>query len=56
MLSSGLITAKASIHEVFGILIAVGVALYTYHKKTNPLYPIFFAIVLGVVAGKLGYF
>ena len=56
MLSSGLITAKASIHEVFGVLIAVGIALYTYHKKTNPLYPIFFAIVVGVVAGKLGYF
>jgi chromate transporter len=56
MISSGLVTAKASIHETFGVLIAIGVALYTSYKKTNPLYPIFFAVVLGVIAGKLGYF
>ena len=56
MISSGLVTAKASIHEIFGVVIAVGVALYTYHKKTNPLYPIFASIALGILAGKLGYF
>lgn len=56
MISSGLVTARASIHEIFGVVIAVGVALYTYHKKTNPLYPIFVSIVLGVLAGQLGYF
>jgi chromate transporter len=54
MLSSGLVTAKASIHSVFGVLIAAGVALYSYHKKTNPLYPIFVSVFLGILAGRLG--
>lgn len=55
MISSGLVTAKASIHSIAGVAIAVGVAAYTYHKKTNPLYPIFASILLGIVAGRLGY-
>ncbi|MFN0004337.1 MAG: chromate transporter [Burkholderiaceae bacterium] len=55
MLSSGLVTAKASIHSAFGIMIAIGVALYSYHKKTNPLYPIFASVLIGILAGRLGY-
>ncbi len=55
MISSGLVTAKASIHSMVGVAIAVGVAAYTFHKKTNPLYPIAVSIALGILAGRMGY-
>ncbi|HWG06966.1 MAG TPA: chromate transporter [Beijerinckiaceae bacterium] len=55
IVASALVTAQAAITAPFGIVIAFGVALYIAFTKTNPLIPLFVAIVCGIVAGRLGY-
>jgi chromate transporter len=54
MLASGLITAQVAITGATGIVLALGVAATVAFTRMNPLLPLLGAIVLGVVAGRLG--
>ena len=38
-----------------GIFIAAGVAIFVALTKQNPLIPILLSILVGVIAGRLGY-
>ena len=55
IIASAVVTGKAAITAPFGIVIAFGVGLYVAFKRTNPLIPLFAAILCGIVAGRLGY-
>ena len=55
MMASALITAKIAVDGVIGIFIAAGVAISVSLTKQNPLIPIVLSIVVGVIAGRLGY-
>ena len=55
MMASALITAKIAVDGVIGIFIAAGVAIFVALTKQNPLIPIVLSIVVGVIAGRLGY-
>lgn len=55
VLASAVVTAKAAITEYLGVALAIGVALHVTLTKTNPLVPLFAAIAIGIVGGRLGY-
>ena len=55
MMASALITARIAVDGVIGIFIAAGVAIFVALTKQNPLIPIVLSIVVGVIAGRLGY-
>ena len=55
MMASALITAKIAVDGVIGIFIAAGVAVFVALTKQNPLIPIVLSLVVGVIAGRLGY-
>jgi chromate transporter len=55
IVASATVIAKAAITSYLGVVIAVGVALHVALTRTNPLVPLFAAIVVGIVAGRLGY-
>jgi chromate transport protein ChrA len=55
MMASALIIAKIAVDGVIGIFIAAGVAIFVALTKQNPLIPIVLSIVVGVIAGRLGY-
>ena len=55
MMASALITARIAVDGFIGIFIAAGVAIFVALTKQNPLIPIVLSIVVGVVAGRLGY-
>lgn len=55
MMASALITAKIAVDSVIGIGIAAGVAIFVALTKQNPLIPIVLSIIVGVIAGRLGY-
>ena len=52
--SSGVVTARAAVFDAVGVVIVIGVGIYFFLTKSNPLVSIFASIVLGVVAGRLG--
>jgi len=52
--SSGVVTARAAVVDTVGVIIVIGVGLYFFLTKSNPLVSIFASIVVGVVAGRLG--
>ncbi len=54
--ASGIVTAKIAIEDAMGVVLAAGVAVHFAFTRANPLVPIFAAIVVGIVAGRLGYF
>ncbi len=55
IVASATVTGRAAITGPLGVAIAVGVALHVTLTKTNPLAPLFVAIAVGVIAGRLGY-
>jgi hypothetical protein len=55
MMASALITARIAVDGFIGIFIAAGVAIFVALTKQNPLIPIVLSIVVGVIAGRLGY-
>ena len=55
MMASALITAKIAVDGFIGIAIAAGVAIFVALTKQNPLIPIVLSIVVGIIAGRLGY-
>ena len=55
IVASAAVTGRAAISSYLGVAIALGVALHITLTKSNPLVPLFGAIVVGVIAGRLGY-
>ena len=55
IVASALVTARAAITNYLGVAIALGVALQVTLTRTNPLIPLFVAIVIGIIAGRFGY-
>ena len=55
IVAAATVTGRAAINDWIGLAIALGVALHVTLTKTNPLVPLFAAMVFGVVAGRLGY-
>jgi hypothetical protein len=55
MMASAFITAKIAVEGFMGIFIAAGVAIFVALTKQNPLIPILLSILVGVIAGRLGY-
>jgi chromate transporter len=53
--SSGVVTARAAVVDAMGGVIVVCVGIYFFLSKSNPLISIFASIVVGVVAGRLGW-
>jgi chromate transporter len=53
--SSGIVTAKATGLDTLGLIIVACVAIYFYFYKSNPLILISVSIVVGVIAGELGW-
>jgi chromate transporter len=53
--SSGIVTAKATGLDALGLLIVACVAAHFYLYKSNPLISIMVSIVVGVIAGWLGF-
>lgn len=53
--ASGIVTGQASIHTIFALGIAAGVALYVSTTRSNPLIPISVAVAVGIVAGRFGF-
>ena len=54
--ASALVTAQAAIHEWLGVALAVGVAIHVAVSRTNPLVPLSVAVMVGVIAGRLGFY
>jgi chromate transporter len=54
--ASALITAQTAIHDWLGVALAVGVAVHVAVSRTNPLIPLFAAVMAGVIAGRLGIY
>ena len=52
--ASGLITARASIHDWLGVALAAAVALTVAFVRINPLAPLAVAVVIGVAAAHWG--
>ena len=55
MMASALITAKIAVDDWIGVFIAAGVAIFVALTKQNPLIPIVLAIVVAIIAGRMGY-
>jgi chromate transporter len=55
IMASGLVTAKAAISGFPGLLIAGAVAVFVASVRTNPLVPLLGAVILGVLAARLGW-
>jgi len=55
IIASATVTGRAAITGYLGVAIALAVGLYVTLTRTNPLVPLFAAIAVGVIAGRLGY-
>ena len=55
IVASALVTARAAITGWFGIMLALGVAGVVATSRKNPLIPLFAAIALGILGGRLGW-
>ena len=55
ILASGLVTGRVAIGGIFGIALAVFVAVAINVAKINPLIPLTIAILAGIVAGRAGW-
>ena len=55
IVASALVTARAAITNVLGVVIAIAVALHVSFTRSNPLIPLSLAVVVGIIAGRLGY-
>jgi chromate transporter len=55
IVASATVTGRAAITGYLGVAIALAVGLHVTLTKTNPLVPLFAAIAVGVIAGRLGY-
>jgi chromate transporter len=54
--ASALVTAQAAIDQWLGYVLTAGVALFVAFTRGNPLVPLSVATLIGVIAGRLGYF
>jgi hypothetical protein len=50
------VTAQAAIDAWLGYVLMAGVALFVALTRRNPLVPLSVATLIGVIAGRLGYF
>lgn len=55
MVASGMVTAQAANHYVFGYVLTLAAALYMYFVRRNPLWIIAIGAVAGIGALKLGW-
>ena len=53
--ASGLVTGRVAVRDWITVAIALGVAAWISFSKSNPLVPLAGAVVVGVIAGRMGY-
>lgn len=52
--ASGLVTGKVAVRDWVTVAIALGVATWISVSKSNPLAPLAAAVVVGIIAGRMG--
>lgn len=56
IMASGMVTAQATVSDLVGVLITAGVAAHITLARTNPLIPLAVAVLVGILAARLGFF